>query len=101
VARDKRIFNIKQASKSKRQLSANFPHALALIQLTSGKATHYFREFGMKLNHQHNQLIEAAHYQSNSVLIEIWRIKDARAIKFQDAAGLMRHLQNKYGDQKR
>jgi hypothetical protein len=31
------------------------------------------------------------------VLAELWRVKDARAAKFGDTAGLMRHLREKYG----
>jgi hypothetical protein len=31
------------------------------------------------------------------VLAELWRAKDARAAKFGDTAGLMRHLREKYG----
>jgi hypothetical protein len=30
------------------------------------------------------------------VLAELWRVKEARAAKFGDAAGLMRHLRERY-----
>ncbi|MDI9332864.1 MAG: hypothetical protein QM533_00655 [Cytophagales bacterium] len=55
----------------------------------------------MNFNQQLNTPIKSAHEQSDPVLIEMWRVKDARAIKYQDAAGLMRHLQNKYESNKR
>jgi hypothetical protein len=47
--------------------------------------------------HQHPaDSTKVPHEQADPVLIELWRMKDARATKYRNAAGLMRHLQKKY-----
>ena len=53
----------------------------------------------MNLN-QHTQPIDPPIHRVDPVLDELWRIKDARAAKFCNAAGLMQHLQLKYGKNK-
>jgi transcriptional regulatory protein LevR len=50
----------------------------------------------MNLNHHPNEPIKTTHEQSDPVLTELWRVKDSRATKYRNAAGLMRHLQKKY-----
>jgi len=54
----------------------------------------------MNLNQHPANPTKTPHEQKDAMLAELWRIKDARAAKYGNAAGLMRHLQNKYGDKK-
>jgi hypothetical protein len=51
----------------------------------------------MNLDQQPVQPVKTPSSYADPVLAELWRVKDARAAKFGDAAGLMRHLQQKYG----
>ena len=54
----------------------------------------------MNLNQQPIQKPNTTGGYSDSVLTELWRVKDARAAKFGNAAVLLRHLREKYGSKR-